>query len=273
MTRQGFHSRSWVAFLMATGFLVATVTGTVLYVVPKGNIANWTGWTLGGLDKETWSDVHIVTGAMFILAGIAHVYFNWKPLKAYFRSKAANGLNRRSELFAALAVTGFLVAGAVEGWPPVSYVLEFNDWARTGLWETPQASGGGRETARVIAVPAPEPVRETAHEQALARAAEGIDAALTEALGDRAEPEEEHAFGGGQAVGQGGGRGQAGASGFGRMTLSELAAAYGLDYLEVTKRLAAKGIPVSGDEPLRTIAARAGMTPGELGALAREAEH
>ena len=37
MKTRGFYVRSLVAFLMATGFLVATVTGTVLYFTPKGH--------------------------------------------------------------------------------------------------------------------------------------------------------------------------------------------------------------------------------------------
>lgn len=276
MKKRKFHTRSLVAFLMATGFTVATVTGSVLYITPKGSIANWTGWALGGLDKGTWADVHIVTGAMFIVAGLLHLYFNWKPLKNYIYSKASNGLNRRSEMLAALALTGFIVAGSIEGWPPVSYILEFNEWAKTDLW-TAQGSyvrGWGSRSESVLLQIG------DGHERALDRAAEGIDAALAEAVakvgggppvpvrpGAVSSIDEEHAAGAGAGAGA-----RAGGGGFGRMTLADLAVRYGLDYHHVTARLTAEGIPFAESEPLRDIAARAGMTPGDLGALVRAAE-
>ena len=256
-----FHPRSLVAFLMAAGFVVAAVTGTVLYVVPKGNIANWTGWTLGGLTKEAWGDVHIVTGAVFLTAGVLHVYFNWKPLKAYIYSRAVRGLNRGRELAVALVLIAFVVVGAVAGWPPLSYVLEFNEWARTNLWAT---AGSTSDKA-------PAPI--SGHDRALDRVAEGIDTALATAaakVGDRTRPpapaethtpaSETHTYAG---------RGRGGGSGFGRMTLGDLAARYGLDYDEVSAKLAAAGIPFAEGERLRDIAARAGITPGDLGSLVR----
>ncbi len=261
MKDRKFYPRSLVTFLMATGFAVAAVTGTVLYVTPKGSIANWTGWTLGGLDKEAWGDVHIVTGALFLIAGVLHVYFNWKPLKAYIYSRATRGLNRSRELAAALALTAFVVAGAVAGWPPLSYILEFNEWAKTDLWAT------AADTRGTV------PAQANEHDQALDRVAEGIDAALAEAAtkvgaAQPARSETEQVSAGShsnEASGRGGGRG--GGSGFGRMTLTDLAARYGLDSREIAAKLAAAGIPFAEGEPLRDIAARAGMTPGDLGSL------
>jgi uncharacterized protein DUF4405 len=263
MKSQRFYMRSLITFLMATGFVVATVTGIVLYFTPKGSIANWTGWALGGLGKETWGDIHIVTGIMFIVAGLVHLYFNWKPLKNYIYSKASKGLNRRSEMLTALALTGFIVVGSIQGWPPVSYILEFNEWAKTDLWAAEGAYKGGQGRS------APVDSSQDQHNQALERAQEGIDAALAEAVAKvdgsspvASQPEavssehEEHAGG-------------TGGGGFGRMTLADVAGRYGLDYQQVTARLATEGIPYSEGETLRDIAVRAGMTPGDLGELVK----
>ena len=276
MKNRSFYPRSLVAFLMVTGFAVAMVTGTILYIVPKGSIANWTGWTLGGLNKDAWSDVHIVTSILFVIAGLLHLYFNWKPLKAYLFSRASRGVNRKGELAAALVLTGFVVVGALNGWPPVNYVLEFNDWARTDLWATSATAPGGPGRAAIPAAPSAT----DDHEQALDRIAAGIDAALAEASAKSgveappqatAETHETHAYSGqGGGGGRGGGRG--GGSGFGRMTLADLASTYGLDYQQVSAKLAEAGIPFAEGERLRDIAARAGMTPSELGTLVRGGE-
>jgi hypothetical protein len=243
------------------------VTGIVLYFTPKGSIANWTGWTLGGLDKEAWGDVHIVTGVMFILAGLVHLYFNWKPLKNYIYSKASKGLNRRSEMVAALALTGFIVVGSIEGWPPVSYVLEFNEWAKTDLWASQGAGGGGQGRSGSLMPPQTDLEKEQ-HDQALSRATEGIDAALAEAVakvggtskdsqqsGAVSSESEEHVSGSGRG-------------GFGRMTVRDVASRYGLSYDQIKTRLETAGIAFQDGEALRDIANRNGMTPGDVGSIA-----
>ncbi|MCG8510735.1 MAG: DUF4405 domain-containing protein, partial [Rhodospirillales bacterium] len=209
MKTRGFHIRSLTAFLMATGFLVATVTGIVLYVTPKGNIANWTGWTLAGLDKDAWGDVHLVTGFMFIVAGLVHLYFNWKPLKNYLVSRASRSVSRKTELLAALAVTAFIIVGSIEPIPPITYVLEFNDWAKTELWVS-----GARDRS--------DGTGASRHDQALKRASEAIDAALADTLGkgeplDRQSQKIETDDHANQHVGGRGDGGQGG--GFGRLTV------------------------------------------------------
>ena len=250
-----FYFRSLIAFLMTTGFLTATITGVVLYVTPVGRIANWTGWTLWSLNKDEWGNVHIVTGLMFILAGLVHLYFNWKPLKHYLVSKAAKGFNRRWEALSAIAITAFLVIGSIQMLPPVNYVIELNDWAKNDLWADSVSSQRGTRGDR--------------HTEALENATEAIDAALAKAnqgsnSGNQRSPDHE---GRGQGTGGGGG------GGYGRMTLQDIAYRYGLDYQAVKAKLVAANVAFDEGETLRTIAVRAGMTPGELGALAGGPSH
>ena len=71
--------RAFVAFLVTWSFAVLGVTGLVLYVVPQGRVAFWTHWSLLGLGKTDWGNVHMLFGGVFIVTGILHLYFNWKP--------------------------------------------------------------------------------------------------------------------------------------------------------------------------------------------------
>jgi len=70
MTRL-FKPRPFVAFVVTFAFLITTITGIVLYIVPQGRIANWVDWHLLWLGKDQWADLHILLGLVFILAAVA----------------------------------------------------------------------------------------------------------------------------------------------------------------------------------------------------------
>ena len=54
MKKNKQSTRSLTAFLVTWSFLVLTITGLVLYIVPQGRIAYWVHWSLLGLEKEQW---------------------------------------------------------------------------------------------------------------------------------------------------------------------------------------------------------------------------
>ncbi len=59
MIKNKQSTRSFVAFLVTWSFVVLTVTGLVLYIVPQGRVAYWIHRSMLGLGKESWGDVHI----------------------------------------------------------------------------------------------------------------------------------------------------------------------------------------------------------------------
>lgn len=140
MIRNTQSSRAFTAFLVTWSFVLLTVTGLVLYVVPQGRIANWLDWSLAGLTKGGWSDVHILFGGIFIVAGAVHLYFNWKPFRNYLAKRAQGHLEVKRELVTSLAATVALTVGAIANVPPVSWVFELNDDIKA-YW----AQGPGQE--------------------------------------------------------------------------------------------------------------------------------
>ncbi len=54
--------RSFIACLVTWSFAILTVTELVLYIVPQGRVAFWTHWSLLGLGKARWTDVHMLFG-------------------------------------------------------------------------------------------------------------------------------------------------------------------------------------------------------------------
>jgi hypothetical protein len=115
---------------MVLAFAVMAVTGVVLFIVPQGRVANWSDWRLLGLAKEQWGDFHITTAALFLAAGILHLYFNWSAVVSYLKDRARN-LKLFTPAFnlAAVLVTAVLGLTYVEA-PPVSWLLKLNDAAK-----------------------------------------------------------------------------------------------------------------------------------------------
>ncbi|MCB2099308.1 MAG: DUF4405 domain-containing protein, partial [Rhodobacterales bacterium] len=127
MANKGFSWRSLVAFIVTWAFVIMTITGLVLYVVPQGRIANWTDWTLAALTKDDWAHVHMLFGGLFIVAGVLHLIYNWKPFKKYLADRVAGHLHLRQELVVSLIAAVLLLGTAVWQVPPVSWVFQWND--------------------------------------------------------------------------------------------------------------------------------------------------
>lgn len=145
-------SRAYTAFLVTWSFVVLTVTGLVLYVVPQGRVASWIHWSFGGLGRDGWSDVHILFGALFIATGILHLYFNWKPFKNYLAERVRGQLALKRELVTSTATTLVLVVLAILHVPPGSWLFDLNDAVKAS-W----AQGPGNEPPFGHAEEAPLP--------------------------------------------------------------------------------------------------------------------
>lgn len=152
MIKNTHSTRAFIAFLVTWSFVVLTVTGLILYVVPHGRVANWTFWSLAGLDKDGWADVHILFGAVFILAGIWHLYFNWKPFMNYLAQRARGHWSLKRELVTSLVATVLLTVATLYALPPVSWLLDLNDLAKSAWGRAP---GQEPPYARAEATPLP----------------------------------------------------------------------------------------------------------------------
>ena len=71
-------------------FIMVIITFLVLYIVPQGRIANWADWRLIGLSKDQWGAIHTNMGTLFLIAIGFHIYFNWTPIKTYFKDRKKN---------------------------------------------------------------------------------------------------------------------------------------------------------------------------------------
>lgn len=143
-TRFSIHLRGFISLLTALSFLVMTVSGIILFIVPQGRIASWVDWRLLGLTKTQWGDMHITTSLLFAIAGLWHTWLNWRALVSYFKDRVSRNLTLRRELVLATVLTLFFTIGALYKTPPLSYILELNEsvkeyWVKTAEDEPPVA--------------------------------------------------------------------------------------------------------------------------------------
>jgi hypothetical protein len=140
--KSSFRPRGLIAFIVFGGFAIMTVTGLILFIMPPGRVAYWTDWALLGLEKTDWTAVHIVFSLLFVLAGVIHLFFNWKPFKHYLLQKMEGHMNLRAESMIATGAVGVILVGTLFGAPPFSWIINLNEalkesWSAAGWAEPP----------------------------------------------------------------------------------------------------------------------------------------
>jgi hypothetical protein len=52
MSTKTLHSRGFASLLTTFSFIVMSISGILLFIVPQGRIAEWTDWRMLGLTKS-----------------------------------------------------------------------------------------------------------------------------------------------------------------------------------------------------------------------------
>ncbi len=131
MSRNNWNFRGLVSLMAAVGFLIITVTGLVVYIMPHGRIAYRTDWRFLGLSKTTCGDMHILGGLLLLVAIGFHIYFNWKSLMSYLVTRTTRSLNLKKEIAVSLIVGSWVVMNAMFHIPPLSYILDLNEYVKS----------------------------------------------------------------------------------------------------------------------------------------------
>ncbi len=280
-TAKKLNLRALTSLTVSLSFLFIGFSGIMLYVSPKGRVANWTGWSLFGLSKEGWASAHTTMAVLFLVACALHIVYNWRPLLNYFKLPLAEGMKRsRSEVVGALAITLVVFLGTLWGLPPFSTVGTVGETIKH-YWEVQSVTGPyahaeedtldafarklGRERGELLERLATKGYAAGDTDitiKALAAQYDVSPATLFTALssgGAGVGPVEGHG-----AAGEGAVAGGAGGGGYGRKTLEQVCAESRIELSTAISLLQDRGIEASGSDNVRTIANSAGMNPGEL---------
>jgi hypothetical protein len=89
-------------------------------------VAYWSDWHLLGLSKTQWGDLHVNFGLLFVLFGLIHVYYNWKPLVSYLKNKSRKLSVFTRNFSIALILTVACAVGTYLELPPFKWVLSIS---------------------------------------------------------------------------------------------------------------------------------------------------
>ena len=127
-TPNKFKTKAFTSFSITWTFLLSSLAGLILYISPKGRIANWNLWTLLGMDKEQWTAIHTLMSFLFLTLAIFHLFvFNWPVFMAYLKDKKSSGVKMKKELIASLAMVFAITFGTYLQWPPFQTVMDLGE--------------------------------------------------------------------------------------------------------------------------------------------------
>jgi hypothetical protein len=261
---RAFHWRAFASLVITVAFLVIAVTGIGLYVSPPGRIANWSGWTFIGMTKASWQSLHMVFGLLFIAMAAWHLFFNWRALLTYLRSRVPAGLSRPRELALATLGSLALVVLTLTNVAPVSLVTQWREkfaesWA-TADSEPPVPH------IELKTVAAAAKIAEAQADAAVSRLrAAGYDAALDRTLAELASQQQttpSHVYAlirmSNQAASKDVAMALASGGGLGRKSLATVAQEFGIPVEKAVAALRNHGVTATPDQLLREIASASG---------------
>jgi hypothetical protein len=278
-TTKRFSWRSFVSVLTAASFIGMVFTGIVLFIVPPGRIANWTGWTLLALTKHQWIGLHDWMSVVFVIASAFHLYLNWKAFVGYFKSKITRAFALRAEWALALAVFAVVFVGTVVEVAPFSTLMAWNESIKHG-YDSPRQRApiphAELLTLTELAAQIPDVNLETMlkniQDQGIeVESADVVLGTLAEASNMTPVRLYNIALGQGDGARHGGGGGAG--RGFGQMTLSQYCQQVGLDVETAIGKLNKEGFQAESNMTIRAIADSVGAHPSEIRGVIDASQH
>lgn len=125
-SRDAFKLKVLTSFVLTFSFFVASISGIVLYLAPKGRIAHWIQWSVWNLDKEQWAALHMSFVTIMLVSGLLHLFwFNWSSFWGYIRSRKTKLFRHQIELGIAIGLIIFFWVGTVYQLPPAISINNF----------------------------------------------------------------------------------------------------------------------------------------------------
>lgn len=267
--------RRTVSLTGLLSFLILLASSVVLYFEPHGRVAYWADWRFLGLTKSDWDHMHLGVGTLFVVAGLLHVWLNWKPITTYMKNSARQMVVLTPAMVAALALTLYFTVGSVVGLPVAQQVLDFSEHLKERQTETYGNPPYGHAElspldrfAGVLGLD-PDQAVDALNQAGLTgvdRKARVVDVANAN---DMSPQQVYDLIRTALATDPFAALPPNPPEGTGRMTLAQICDNYGLPLEQAVERLAAGGIDHDPDATLKELAAKADTSPRELYQLLR----
>lgn len=133
--KKKFSFRAFISLYIVISFLIMTLSGIILFLSPPGRVANWTNWKYFGLLKSEWQAVHTIFTFIFVIAILFHIFFNWRSILAYLKTKIDSKLKPRKEIILAIIVSALIFILTLNKVVPFSSVMAFGESLKDS-WST-----------------------------------------------------------------------------------------------------------------------------------------
>ena len=269
--KKKFNFRGFVSLYIALSFLIISISGLMLYAAPPGRIAHWSNWTFGALTKEQWQSIHTVFSVLFVIMAAFHLYFNWKPIIAYFKEKVQTHLKMRKEfLVASSAVVGILALTLLQ-LPPFQPIMDLSE-SLTNSWSSeevePPVPHAELMTINELAIQLqmqPNDMRSQLQTAGIQLPADNTviiqDIADANGISPATLYQNITLPGGEQAAER---SVSSGGAGYGRMTVAQLAEKLNVPVQQAVDRLSIEGIDATANSNIREISTDNNLLPLEL---------
>ena len=124
--------RRIVSLTLFLAIAMMLTSSIILYIVPHGRVAYWASWTLWGLSKTQWGNLHTNSGLLMLIAASFHVYYNWRPVTSYMKNKARDFKLFTPNFNMALAVTAMVATLTLLEIPPMAWVQDLGESIKDG---------------------------------------------------------------------------------------------------------------------------------------------
>jgi len=280
VARSRFSFRALTSLVLFWAYLSLVFSGVVLYIAPKGRIANWTDWRLLALAKDEWAAIHTLMALLFLVGGLFHLFkFNRHVIWAYVRRSREEASPFRWAVIGSVVVFAVFLVGTLINVQPFAAVMDVSELFRNGLLASDTSSPPTPHLEELTLAQLagqlgldPSDACDTLRTYGLS--CDDPSATLLQIARDNgASPNEVYAKlrpapAGGQRDSAhpstaGGARG----AGWGRPTVAEVAAQQTIPASRAIDNLRRHGIDATADETVRDVAVRHGLRPADLPAM------
>ncbi len=116
-------TRKVISLTFGISFLIVSITGIVLFFIPRGRNAYLSGWKIAGLTRQQWAGIHIMVAILLLVIGIWHIALNWRAIICYMKNSIHKVSLLNPNFLLALFLNIVIVAGTFFMLPPFSSVL------------------------------------------------------------------------------------------------------------------------------------------------------
>jgi len=130
--------RRIVSLSLMLSVITMLTTSVILYIVPQGRAAYWAEWKLWGISKSQWGSLHTNLGLFMLIVAFFHVYFNWRPMTSYMKTKARDFrlfTPNFNVAFGVVAVFSVLTLAEVPPWSGFRTCVEISNKIWLPIWE------------------------------------------------------------------------------------------------------------------------------------------